>query len=77
MVERFDKSLVSDPGAVVVEYIIEQNGAVSNVKVLESTYGPEVNTEAVRIVRTLRYTSGPKNDGMPVRQVYQLPIIFQ
>lgn len=77
VVDRFDKSLVSNPGAVVVEYIIETNGRVTGVKVLESTYGPAVNNEAVRIVKTLKYTSGPKNDGMPVRQVYQLPIIFQ
>ncbi|MDE7426969.1 MAG: energy transducer TonB [Muribaculaceae bacterium] len=63
-------------GKVVVSFVIEKDGSVSNVKVVKSVY-PSLDAEAVRVVRKLpRWTPG-RNNGAPVRVVYTLPISFK
>lgn len=63
-------------GTVIVQFIIEQDGSVSNVQVIRSI-DKQIDDEAVRVV-----TSSPKwtpgtNKGKPVRVVFTLPANFK
>ncbi len=62
-------------GRVVLTFYIEEDGSVSNVKVLKSVH-PLLDNEAVRVVSSMpKWTPGTK-DGRPVRQRMGLPITF-
>lgn len=74
---RVDKHLVDEPGVIIVGYIITEEGEISNVEIIESTYKGAVNAHAVEVLKSLRYTKGAKVDGIPVQQPSQIPIIFE
>jgi len=62
-------------GRVFVNFVIETDGSVSNVRVLRGI-GGGCDEEAIRVVRSMpRWTPG-KQRGMPVRVSYNLPIKF-
>ena len=62
-------------GRVVLTFYIEEDGSVSNVKVLKSVH-PLLDSEAVRVVSSMpKWTPGTR-DGRPVRQRMGLPITF-
>ena len=62
-------------GRVVLTFYIEEDGSVSNVKVLKSVH-PLLDNEAVRVVSSMpKWTPGTK-DERPVRQRMGLPITF-
>lgn len=63
-------------GRVVVDFVVEKDGSMSNVKVVRSV-DSALDKEAIRVVRGLsRFTPGTKN-GQPVRARYTLPITFR
>ena len=63
-------------GKVLVGFIIEQDGSISNVKVIKGI-GGGCDEEAVRVVQSLPKFANPgKIDGEPVRVQYTLPIMF-
>ena len=63
-------------GRVFVGFVVETDGSVSNVKLLQSI-GGGCDEEAVRVIKSLpRWKSG-KNHGKPVRVSYQIPISFK
>lgn len=63
-------------GRVTLEYTVEKDGRVSNVKVLRGV-DPLLDQEAVRVVsKSPRWTPGYM-DGKPVRVTYTFPVIFQ
>ncbi|MBC8314906.1 MAG: TonB family protein [Bacteroidetes bacterium] len=62
-------------GRVFVNFVIETDGAVSNVKVLRGI-GGGCDEEAIRVIQSMpRWTPG-KQRGIPVRVSYNLPIKF-
>jgi protein TonB len=62
-------------GNVVVSFIIEKDGSVSSVKVVKSV--PELDGEAVRVVKSSpKWTPGVK-DNAPVRVSFMIPINFK
>ena len=63
-------------GEVVVEFTVERGGALSGVNVIKGI-SPELDQEAIRVVRNMeRWKPGTKN-GVPVRVTMTLPINFK
>ena len=62
-------------GNVTVSFIVEKDGTVTNVKVVRSV--PELDGEAVRVVKSSpKWTPGIK-DNSPVRVSFVIPINFK
>ena len=63
-------------GRVVVEFVVERDGSISNVKVVRSRH-PALDAEAVRLIQSMpRWTPGTYN-GDTVRTTYTLPVTFK
>ena len=63
-------------GRVIVRFIVERNGKLSNVKVVKSV-DPALDKEAIRIVKLMpRWIPGRQN-GITVRVKCYIPIIFR
>jgi len=64
-------------GKVYVDFVIEKDGSVSNVKIIRSVH-PEVDAEAIRMVKSIPTMHAPAMlSGNPVRLRYTLPINVQ
>jgi protein TonB len=63
-------------GRVLVSFVVEKNGSVSDVRVLRSA-DPSLDNEAVRVVRAMPRWSPGKQNGQPVRVKYTLPVTFK
>ena len=62
-------------GTVFVEFIVEEDGSISNVKVLAGI-SPELDEEAVRVVKMMPNWNAGKRNGELVRCFFSLPIKF-
>lgn len=64
-------------GYVVLQFIVEKDGSISNVNVLKSVH-PSLDKEAVRVVSQIkRFVPGYNEDHAPVRVLYTLPVHFK
>ena len=64
-------------GKVFIQFIIEKDGTISDVKALNSVL-PSIDTEAVRVVSLLPEKWEPaKQNGVAVRSYYKLPFMFR
>ena len=75
---RYPKALEETcvQGRVIVRFIVERNGRLSNVKVVKSVH-PALDKEALRIVKLMpRWIPGRQN-GITVRVKFYIPIIFR
>lgn len=63
-------------GKVIVQFIVEKDGSISNVKVVRGKH-PALDAEAVRVVKKMPKWTPGRNNGMPVRVTYNLPVSFQ
>lgn len=62
-------------GQVLVEFVVEKDGTIGNVKVDIGVY-PDLDQEAVRVVKLLPKWKPGKQMGKPVRCLYKIPIRF-
>jgi len=62
-------------GTVQVEFVVERDGSIGNVKVLFGVY-PELDQEAMRVIKMLPKWKPGKQMGKTVRCFYQIPIRF-
>ena len=62
-------------GKVVVRFDIEEDGSLSNIRVIESV-NDELDAEAVRVITIMPQWEPGKQDGENVRVIYNLPIRF-
>ena len=63
-------------GRVILQFVVEKTGALSNIKVLRSV-DPALDKEAVRVVSQItRFVPGYDKDHAPVRVLYTLPVNF-
>jgi len=62
-------------GTVIVTFIVERDGSVTNVKILKGI-GGGCDEEALRVVKAMPKWSPGKQDGKPVRVQFNLPIRF-
>ena len=62
-------------GKVIVRFCITETGTISRVSVLKSV-DPELDEEAIRVVKTLSNFSPARNSGKPVPVWYMVPLTF-
>lgn len=61
-----------------VQFVVNEDGSVSNVKLLKKTAGFEdLDGEAVRVVKSMPKWNPGKMDGKPVKVYFNLPVIFK
>lgn len=63
-------------GRVLVTCVIDHDGSVTNVKVLEGV-DPSLNKEAIRVVRAMPKWVPGKINGKTVRVRYTIPVVFR
>ncbi len=76
---RYPQSVVDTniQGKVVVQFVVEKDGKVGEVKVVRSVH-PDLDKEAIRVCKTLpKFNPGKDDNGEPVRVVYTLPVTFK
>jgi|GEM_PF-1365487 len=64
-------------GRVMVSFVVEKDGTVSNVKVEEYKLGAGLEEEAIRVVSLLPHFKPALLDGSPVRYRFRIPIDFK
>lgn len=63
-------------GTVVVQFVIEKDGTVTNAKVVRSPH-EAFSKEGVRVVMSMPKWTPGKKDGKPVRVTHTIPIRFK
>ena len=64
-------------GTVVIGFVIEKDGSVSNVKILRGVQGgPNLSKEAEKAVKKLKKFTPAKQNGRAVRLNYNVPVRF-
>lgn len=63
-------------GKVFIQFVVERDGRVSNIKVVRSV-DPSLDKEAMRVISAMPKWKPGKQRGIPVRVSYTLPIAFQ
>jgi protein TonB len=63
-------------GVVIIVFVIEEDGSVSNIKVTKSI-GGGCDEEAVRVIRSMPLWEPGKRSGRPVRVLVRMPIVFR
>lgn len=63
-------------GRVLLSFIIEQNGEIEEVETISSDH-PDLEAEAIRVVKKFKTWVPAFKDGKPVRVEYKLPFRFQ
>lgn len=71
--EAEDKNI---QGRVVVDFIVERDGSVSNVNIIRSV-SPELDAEALRVVKGMPKWKPGKQKGKTVRVKFDLPLQFK
>lgn len=64
-------------GLVLVGFVVNTNGTISDVKVVKSAFFPELDKEALRMVRKMPNWEPGMEDGEVVKIGFHLPIHFQ
>lgn len=63
-------------GRVIVGFVVERDGSISNVKVSRSV-DPALDKEAMRVVKSMPKWKPGKQNGSAVRVKYTVPVIFR
>ena len=63
-------------GRVMVQFVVETDGSVSDVHVAKQVF-PSLDAEAIRVVQAMPKWTPGKNGGQVVRVKYNLPIVFR
>ena len=62
-------------GRVIVAFVIQKDGSVTNARIVRSV-DPELDAEALRIVKAMPNWTPGTQDGKPVNVKYTIPIVF-
>lgn len=62
-------------GRVVVSFVVERDGSITNVQAVRSVY-PSLDSEAIRVVEAMPRWKPGKLNGLPVRVKYNVPVTF-
>ena len=63
-------------GRVVVSFIVEKDGSLTDVKVIKSL-DPAFDKEAIRVVKSMPKWKPGMDNGEPIRVRYSVPVTFQ
>ncbi len=65
-------------GKCFLKFVVSGNGEISNVEVLKGVPGcVACDKEAIRVIKSMPYWKGGKQNGRPVNVYYNLPINFK
>lgn len=62
-------------GVVMIEFVVERDGSISNVKAIVPLY-PDCDQEAIRVIKKMPKWKPGKSMGKPVRCFFQIPVRF-
>ena len=71
-----DAAKQSVEGRVMVQFVVETDGSISDVHVARQVF-PSLDAEAVRVVEAMPKWTPGKEKGRVVRVKYNLPIVFR
>lgn len=71
----YPQSARGEQGRVIVSFVVEKDGTVSNAKVRRSVH-PDLDAEAVRVVEAMPKWRPGRHNGEVVRVKYNVPITF-
>jgi len=63
-------------GKVLVAFIINKDGTITDPKIVSSA-GPELDREALRVIRIMPEWSPGEDHGKPCRTYFRIPIVFK
>ncbi|MDE6632592.1 MAG: energy transducer TonB, partial [Muribaculaceae bacterium] len=63
-------------GRVIIKFIIEADGSVTNPQIVKGV-SPELDKEAIRLVRAMPKWTPAKNNGTNVASYFTIPISFK
>ena len=63
-------------GRVVVTFVVERDGSIDSIKVVKKV-SPELDREALRVIRLMPKWNPGKQNGKTVRTKYTIPVIFK
>ena len=63
-------------GKVLVQFVVETDGSISNVEVVRSLY-KDLDEEVVRVIKNMPKWIPAEQDGKAIREYYRVPISFE
>ena len=63
-------------GRVIVQFIVEADGSITNVKVVKNV-SEEIDAEAVRVINAMPKWKPGSQSGKPIRVKYTIPVTFR
>lgn len=70
-------SSIGVKGKVMVSFVVEKDGSISNIKILNNPYGFGLEEEAIRVIKMMPKWNEGWHQGKPVRAYFNLPINFK
>ena len=71
-----DAFIKGEEGRVIVQFVINRNGKVSDIEIVQSV-SPSLDAEARRVIKSMpKWKPGTQN-GKPVRVRFTLPLVFK
>ena len=64
-------------GTVIVQFVIDVDGSITHVEVLESSGEVSLDKEALRVIKAMPKWNPGTVDGEPAKFQYQIPIAFK
>jgi protein TonB len=71
---RFSDSVKEDVGTVLVKFIVNEDGSLSDLKVVK---GKEIQTELEALINKMPKWKPGKHNGVPVKVWFSMPIILE
>ena len=62
-------------GTVMVQFIVERDGTISDIQILSSVY-PALDQEAIRVCKAMPKWRPGENNNKKVRTYYRMPFMF-
>ncbi len=64
-------------GKVIVQFVVEKDGSVSNARVVRDMVGNDAAEETMRLIKSMPHWKPGMQDGQKVRVQYTMPFTFQ
>ena len=62
-------------GRVIIKFVVETDGSITNVEVMKG-FHPVLDKEALRVINAMPKWCPGKQNGLPVRVRYAVPVLF-
>ena len=63
-------------GRVIVQFVVEKDGSITDVKVVKSV-DPSLDKEAARVIKNMPHWTPGRQNGSPVRVRFTVPVTFK